>query len=102
QKIYFNGTDIAFNPIYVTDNDILIKVPQVPTGSEVEDKQQLNTIRILTVNGQAIYSDFIFKDPSKAPSISGVTNAMPYPDEEIEIKGANLENTTKVYFPGDI
>ncbi|WEK17773.1 MAG: glycan-binding surface protein [Candidatus Pedobacter colombiensis] len=102
QKIYFNGTDIPFNPNYVTDNDILVKVPGIATGVAVQDQQQLNTVRILTLNGEAIYHDFIFKDPNKIPSVASVSNTMPYPGEVIEVSGGNLDNVTKVYFPGNI
>ncbi len=102
KKIYFNGADIPFSPIHVTDNDIIVKIPRIAIGSAVEDKEQLNTIRVITEGGQAEYSNFIFKDPDKIPSLNSVSNTMPYAGEEISISGLNLENTTKAYFPNNV
>lgn len=102
QKIYLNGNEVNFNPIFVTNHDIIVRVPSIPVGSEVTIPEQLNTIRIIAQGVETVYSDFIFKDPDKIPSVSGVTSTMPYPGESVEITGANLANTTKVYFPGDI
>lgn len=102
QKIYLNGNEVGFNPVLITNTDIIVNVPRIPVGAAVTDIDQLNTVRIRTKTGDAIYKDLVFKDPNKIPNVSGVTNTMPFPGETIEITGSNLTNTTKVYFPGDL
>ena len=100
QRIYFNGTQVTFIPIYVTDTDIIVSVPStIPTGSDVDDQNLLNTIRLVTAAGQTIFEGFTFRDPDKIPSISGVSYTMPFAGDVIEIYGKNLKETKQVAFP---
>ncbi|WP_433863781.1 glycan-binding surface protein [Sphingobacterium thalpophilum] len=100
QRVYFNGTQVPFIPIYVTDNDIIINVPAtVPTGSDVTDQSLLNTIQLVTTTGQTSFAGFIFRDPNKIPSVSAVSYTMPFAGDLIEIYGKNLKETSTVTFP---
>ena len=99
--IYCNGTKVGFNPAFVTDNNIIFKIPKegIPVAGEVEDIEIRNTIRVVTPSGQAVYRDFEFIDPQKEPGITGVSSTMPYPGDIIEIRGRNLKLADKVRFP---
>lgn len=100
QRVYFNGMQVPFIPIYVTDTDIIINVPEtVPTGSDVKDPTLLNTIKLVTSAGQASFDGFIFRDPDKIPSITGVSYTMPYAGDLIEVYGKNLKEASAITFP---
>ncbi|WP_294350231.1 glycan-binding surface protein [uncultured Sphingobacterium sp.] len=100
QRVYFNGMQVPFIPIYVTDTDIIINVPEtVPTGSDVNDPTLLHTIKLVTSAGQASFDGFIFRDPDKIPSITGVSYTMPYAGDLIEVYGKNLKEASAIIFP---
>ena len=100
QSIYFNGQQVTFSPLYITDSDIIINVPlEIPTGDDVENPDMRNTIQLFTQNGQTLFEGFVFKDPDKVPTISGISYTLPHAGDIIEIYGSNLGETKTVTFP---
>jgi hypothetical protein len=98
-KIYFNGYSSYFNPVFVTDNNIIVQVSSdtpmknVPAG-------KLNTI--VLEKGSSIHYSYTFDIRASAPSVSGVSHTMPGIGELIRFEGSNLQGIKKVVFPGDV
>ncbi len=101
KAVYCNGVEIkGMNANYVTDNSIILTIPKtIPTGSEIENEDDRNTIRIVTA-----YDNFVFPFSimSAAPNVTSVSHTMPRPGEWIEIYGSDLKDIEKVTFPGNI
>ena len=71
----------------------------IPIGSEVKNKEELNTIRIVTE-----YDNFVYSIPvlGGTPTVSGVSHTLAKAGELIHIYGTNLRGIDKITFPGDI
>ena len=98
RKVYINGYSTYFNPVYVSDNSMLVNVskntPIVDAESDVR-----NTIRLVNDGNETTIS---FEIRSSAPSITSISNTMPLAGEPITIYGEGLIEVSKVVFPGDI
>lgn len=99
--VYCNGVLVSgVNSNFITDTQIIFTVPKsTPIGSEVKNKEELNTIRIVTK-----YDDFVYSVPilGATPTITGVSHTLPKAGEQIKIYGTNLRGIEKVTFPGGI
>jgi hypothetical protein len=97
--ILCNGQSADFNPVYVTDNHIIFKIPDsVPLANEV-DESIANTIQVISEHGRGIYNGFLFKDKSRMPSIKSVSYTMPLPGDVITVTGSNLLQVDEIWFP---
>ena len=98
KRVYINGFQTSFNPVYVSDNSLLVRISgDTPTIDAEEDVR--NTIRLVNDNNETTIE---FEIRSSAPTITNISNTLPNPGEEITVYGTGLIEVTKVVFPGDI
>ena len=99
KAIYCNGTSISINPVYVSNNNIILQIPSsLPFGTAV-DSADRNTIRIVTSSGSYVYH---FPILGPAPVITGVSHTLPKVGEPITIYGTNLRDIDTLTLPGNI
>lgn len=98
RKLFINGYDTYFNPVYVTDNNVLVRLgSETPTIEAEEDVR--NTIEFVK---PAVTRTYEFEIRAAAPSISKISHTLPLAGEEIIIYGSGLVEIEKVVFPGDV
>jgi hypothetical protein len=99
KKVYINGYDNYFNPVFVTDNSMWITISQdVPTIDAPEEVR--NTIRV--VKSDDNFFVFSFEIRSAAPTITSISHTMPKAGDQITIYGTGLHGVTSVTFPGNV
>lgn len=98
RRVYINGYLTNFNPVYVSDNSMLIQVSSDTPVTEAEDDVR-NTIRLVKDNSETTIE---FEIRSSAPQITKISNTLPKAGEEITLYGSGLFEVGKVVFPGDI
>jgi len=97
QKIYFNGVEAWFNPVYNTDQVMIVTIPRyAPTAANKPDVD--SKIRMLTSHGEAFY-DFTLTPPD--PAITYIKNENALPGQDLTIVGESLFQVLNVTFPGD-
>lgn len=98
RRIFINGFQTDFNPVYVSDNSMLIRVssdtPVMEAGEDVR-----NTIRLVKDNSETTIE---FEIRASAPTINYVSHTLPKAGEEITVYGTGLFEVSKVVFPGNI
>ena len=101
KAVYCNGVEVGgINRNYVTDTDIIFRMPEsIPIGSEVENINDLNTIRIVTEEQSFVYNIPIL---GHTPSVTGISHTLPKAGDVIEIYGRNLRALSSITFPGDV
>jgi len=101
KAIYCNGVEISgVNTNYITDDCIILKIPSdLPTGSDVEDENVRNTIRVVTE-----YDEFVYKFDilAASPTITSVSHTLPRAGEWIDIYGTSFKDIEYVTFPGGV
>lgn len=98
RRVFINGFQTDFNPVYVSDNSMLIRVSSdTPTTEADEDVR--NTIRLVKDNTETTID---FEIRSSAPTITGVSHTLPLPGEEITVYGTGLIEVSRVVFPGEV
>ncbi len=85
-KIYFNDTDTAFNPNFVTDSSIFVIIDINTPYANASNK-----LKVVTKNGIAEFN-FVVAPP--APSISSINPINTADGTEITIKGGFFLNPT--------
>jgi len=98
RRIFINGFETSFNPVYVSDNSMLIRVSGDTPVIEAEEDVR-NTIRLVKDNTETSVD---FEIRSAAPTINKISNTLPNPGEEITVYGSGLFEVSKVTFPGDV
>lgn len=98
KKVYINGFSSYFNPVYVSENSMLVSVSK-DTPTVEADPEVRNTIRMANNNYEAVLP---FEIRSSAPTITSISNTLPMPGEFITVYGTGLIEVSKVVFPGDI
>ncbi|MCE5330668.1 MAG: glycan-binding surface protein [Bacteroidales bacterium] len=99
KKVYINGYDNYFNPVYITDNSMLVSISQnVPTTDAADNER--NTIRLeKSASNSFTYS---FEIRASAPTVTSISHTMPLAGDSITIYGTGLQGVTSVTFPGDV
>ncbi|MDT0647988.1 glycan-binding surface protein [Zunongwangia sp. F260] len=98
RRIYINGFQSSFNPVFVSDSSMLVRVSgDTPTIEAEEDVR--NTIRLVKDNSETTIE---FEIRSSAPTINRVSHTLPNPGEEITVYGSGLIEVSKVIFPGGV
>ncbi|WP_029033795.1 glycan-binding surface protein [Salinimicrobium terrae] len=98
RRIYINGFQTDFNPVYVSDNSMLIRVSSdTPIIEAPEDVR--NTIRLVKDNSETVVA---FDIRSSSPSIFNISHTLPMPGTEITVYGTGLFEVSRVVFPGDV
>lgn len=98
RKVYVNGYDTYFNPVYVTDNNMLIQLSGETPTIEAEEPVR-NTFRFVKTGTEYVYD---FEIRAAAPSIARISHTLPQAGESITIYGSGLVEISKVVFPGNI
>lgn len=97
-KVYINGYSTYFNPVYISDNSMLVSLSKdIPIIDAEPDVR--NTIRMVNNGNEMTFS---FEIRSSAPSITSISNTMPSTGETITIYGEGLIEVYKIVFPSDI
>lgn len=98
RKIYINGYSSYFNPVYVSDNSLLVAVSG-DTPTVEADESERNTIRFVNDEYEFVLP---FEIRASAPSITRISNTLPNPGETITVYGSGLIEVSQVIFPGDV
>lgn len=98
KRVYVNGYNCYFNPVFVSDNSFLVNISKDVPTTEAEESVR-NKIVLVKDNGQLEYPLTI---RSSAPSISKISNTLPNAGETIIVYGDGLQEVSKVTFPGGI
>jgi len=98
RKVYINGYSTYFNPVYLSDNSMLLHVSS-DTPTIEADPAERNKIRFVKSGTEAVLD---FEIRAAAPSISSISNTMPGAGETIIIYGKGLTEIDKVVFPGNV
>ena len=98
RKAYINGFQTSFNPVYVSDSSMLIRVSGDTPVTEAEEDVR-NTIRLANDSNETTIS---FEIRSAPPSITNISNTLPNPGEQITVYGTGLTEVSSVTFPGDV
>lgn len=95
-QIYFNGYPAPFNAALLADNNIVVTIPaDMPFASL--DQSKLNTVTVVTTNGQVTFS---FPIVPPAPIVNSMTNENAVAGTRVTIYGNNFFFIDKVIFPG--
>ena len=98
KKVYINGYSTYFNPVYLTDNSMMVQISrETPTMEASEDLR--NTIHIVKDAAELKYP-FLIRDA--APTITNISHTLPQAGDSITIYGSGLVEIEKITFPGDI
>lgn len=98
RRVFINGFQTDFNPVYVSDNSMLIRVHEDTPVNEAEDDVR-NTIRLVKDNTETTVD---FEIRLSAPTITRISHTLPQAGEEITVYGTGLFEVSKVVFPGDV
>lgn len=97
-KVLFNGYAAYINPALFADNSIIVTIPaDMPFG--LLDPNNLNTIKVITPDGEATYN---FPIIPSAATITGMSNEDALPGDRVTIYGNSFFFVKKVIFPGGI
>ncbi|MGB3775696.1 MAG: glycan-binding surface protein [Leeuwenhoekiella sp.] len=98
RRAFINGFQTSFNPVYVSETSMLIRVSGDTPTIEAEEEVR-NTIRLVNDNNEVIIP---FEIRSSPPTISRISHTLPNPGEQITVFGSGLIEVSSVTFPGDI
>ena len=98
RRLFINGYETYFNPVYVTDNNMLVRLSRYTPTIEAGEGTR-NTIRLVKAGTELVH-EFQIRDA--APAISSISHTMPRAGEEITIIGSGLVEINRVVFPGDV
>lgn len=98
RKVYINGLSSYFNPVYVSDNSMLVNISKTTPTVEAESEVR-NIIRMSNDGNEATFS---FEIRSAAPSITSISHTLPLTGETIIVNGTGLVEVSKVVFPGNV
>jgi len=93
QAVYFNDTAANFNPVYATDNNIIVTIPATAQTAATNSKVP-SQIKIVTNHGTGYYSFSLVLPP---PTISSI--ALDNTGTILTINGTNLIGISKITFP---
>jgi hypothetical protein len=99
KKVYVNGYDCYFNPVFVTNTSMLVRINKDTPVFDASDDVR-NTIRLTGDDVQFYTYTFVIR--AAAPSITNVSHTMPAVGDVIVITGKGLQEVTKVEFPGGV
>lgn len=88
QKVFFNDVEATLNPVYVTNSNIIVTVPDSPPTTIS------NKVTVVTSSGKTASFDFSVVLPK--PIISGVYNEFALPGAENKVLGVYLYVISKV------
>ncbi len=96
-EIYFNNYQAGFNPVYNTNNNVIVTIPaKAPTEATMPNVP--DEIRIVTTHGEAVFK---FKLDIPPPVISSISNENALADDSVIVWGSNLWLVSKILLPGN-
>lgn len=98
KKLYVNGYSTYFNPVFVTDNNIIFTVSGDTPIMDAADSVR-NTIQLVKDGKEYTYT---FDIRSAAPSITSISHTLPAAGDTITIYGSGLTEIDTITFPGDV
>ena len=98
REIYINGYSTYFNPVYVSENNLLVQIGKSTPTIDADDSVR-NTIRFVKTQTELVYN-FDIRDA--APTVNRISNTLPQAGEKITLYGSGLVEIEKVTFPGDV
>ncbi|MCD8166697.1 MAG: glycan-binding surface protein [Bacteroides sp.] len=98
KRLYVNGYNTYFNPVYVSDGSMLFTVAKATPIVEAEPEDR-NTIR-LAKNGSE--DTFSIEVRAAAPTFGNVSNTLPKVGEPVTVYGQGLVEIESVTFPGNV
>lgn len=93
KSVFFNDTAAYFNPVYVTDNTIIVQIPSYAQTAATKPSVP-STIRLVTDHGSTTYS---FTLVLPYPQITAIS--IDDTGTQLVITGTNLTGVSKVTFP---
>ena len=93
EAVYFNDTSAYFNPVYATDNNIIISIPSTAKTAATNPNVP-STIRIVTSHGSTTYNFTLYLS---APFISALS--LDSTGTVLTITGGNFVGVSKITFP---
>jgi Surface glycan-binding protein B xyloglucan binding domain len=98
QSVSFNGYTVTVNPVYVTNTDLIITVPDsVPTVAT--NPNVPNQIKVTTLSGSATFSFVILPPP---PIVTQIGNEYAISGQTITLYGKYFFFVDTVTFPGNV
>jgi len=98
-KVLINGYNNYFNPVFITNTSMVLKINEnIPVSAKAPESVR-NTIR-LEKGGKFVVFDFEIR--AGAPSINRISHTLPLAGEWVTVSGSGLIEVSKVVFPGDI
>lgn len=99
KKIYINGYETYFNNALMTDNNVWVTLNSKTPIAEA-DPAMRNKIRLY--KSAVNYYDHEFTIRAASPSVASIDNTLPSAGELVIVRGANLQETTKLTLPGGV
>ena len=96
--IYFNGWPATFNAALFANSSIVVTIPADMPFATL-DEADLNTVKVVTTSGEAVYQFPIVPPP---PVVAGITNEYAKAGSKVAVYGNNFFFVDKVVFPGNI
>jgi Surface glycan-binding protein B xyloglucan binding domain len=93
QAVYFNDTSAYFNPAYVTNTNIIVRIPS-SAQTKATDPNVKDVLRVVTDHGEVTYAFSLYLPP---PAIYSLT--FDNSGTVVYITGANFEGVQKITFP---
>ena len=98
KEVYINGVSTYINPMFMTDNSMVVRVPEdAPTTNAADGVK--NTI---VLKKKSLTYRYDFEIRAAAPTITRVSHTLPQAGEEITVYGTELLDILKIIFPGNI
>ena len=98
-KAFVNGKSCYFNPVFVTDNSMMVQISSDVPTIEASDEVR-NTIRIeKRADNFLVYN---FEVRASAPSVTSISHTLPQAGDEITITGTGLQGVESITFPGNV
>lgn len=98
KKVFINGYSTYLNPVYISDNAMIIQISRETPTTKAPDNVR-NTIRFVKDAAELTYT---FEIRSSAPAINFISHTMPVAGDTITINGSGLVEIEKITFPGDV
>jgi hypothetical protein len=98
-KVFINGKNCYFNPVFVADNSMLVQVSGDAPITEASDDVR-NTIQLYKSESNKYTHSFEIR--AAAPVITGISHSMPLAGDVITLYGSSLQEITSVIFPGNV
>lgn len=98
RKVYINGYSTYFNPVFVSDNSMIVRVSAETPTTDAEAELR-NTIRFVKDAAETTYD---FEVRAAAPSITSISNTLPAEGEYITLYGTGLTEIERIVFPGNV